>query len=59
MHGKGPPILFETMIFGGPLHEYCWRYASWDDAQAGHKAAVRKAHEAVGHRVNMTENNGT
>lgn len=41
--GKGPPLLFETMIFGGPLHEQCWRYASYDDAAIGHKMAVKKA----------------
>ena len=41
--GKGPPLLFETMIFGGPMDQGCWRYSSWDDAVVGHKAAVRKA----------------
>jgi hypothetical protein len=51
--GAGPPLLFETMIFGGPaeLDETCWRYSSWDDAQAGHAAAVRKARAAIGQRV--------
>jgi hypothetical protein len=42
---NGPPILFETMIFGGPLDSETWRYVSWDDAEAGHAAAVRKARE--------------
>lgn len=42
--GKGPPLLFETLIFGGgPLDQMCWRYLSWDDAEAGHQAAIRKA----------------
>jgi hypothetical protein len=45
--GSGPPILFETMIFGGPLDRSMWRYASWDDAQAGHNAAVGKARAAT------------
>lgn len=45
--GAGPPLLFETIIFGGPLDRYMWRYASWDDAVVGHRAAVRKAREAV------------
>jgi hypothetical protein len=49
--GGSPPMLFETMIFGGPLDEYQWRYSSWDDAETGHKAAVRKAREAVGQKV--------
>jgi hypothetical protein len=45
----GPPIVFETMIFGGPLdQERCLRrYSSWDDAEAGHAAAVRKARATV------------
>lgn len=41
--GNGPPLLFETMIFGGALDHHMWRYSSWDDAEAGHQAAVRKA----------------
>ena len=39
-----PPILFETMIFGdgGETH-YCDRYATWDEAERGHAAAVEAA----------------
>jgi hypothetical protein len=37
----GPPIIFETMIFGGPFDEYQWRYATWDEAAAGHKRLVK------------------
>jgi hypothetical protein len=55
---SGPPILFETMAFrheGRMMEDYfsgemrpvaetlCQeRYSSWDDAEIGHKAAVRK-----------------
>jgi hypothetical protein len=49
--GDGPPLLFETMIFGGPLDGATWRYVSWDDALVGHKAAVRKARAAIGQKV--------
>lgn len=45
---RGPPVLFETMISGGPLDGWYWRYSSWDDAETGHKAAVRKARVADG-----------
>jgi hypothetical protein len=38
--GSGPPILFETMIFGGVHHEYLKRYSTWEDAEEGHKRAV-------------------
>ena len=41
--GESPPILFETMIFGGEHDEDQWRYATWDEAVAGHKAACTLA----------------
>jgi hypothetical protein len=52
-HGwrDGPPILFETMIFGGPLDESQWRYSSYDDAMVGHTMAVKKARTAIGQKV--------
>jgi len=34
------PILFETMIFGGEHDQYCERYATWEEAEEGHKRAV-------------------
>ena len=37
----GPPILFETMIFGGRFDEYQERYFTWDEAIAGHEKALR------------------
>jgi hypothetical protein len=48
--GDGPPILFETLVFGGPLDGQGQRYSSWDDAQTGHRAAVRKARKAIGRK---------
>ena len=38
--GKGPPLLFETLVFGGPRDGDQWRYSTWDEAEAGHKAVV-------------------
>ena len=38
--GVGPPILFETMIFGGEHNEYQERYSTWEEAEAGHAVAV-------------------
>jgi hypothetical protein len=43
---EGPPILFETMIFNGPWNEWQERYATWDEAVAGHEEAVRIAKRA-------------
>lgn len=34
------PILWETMIFGGPLDGYQERYTSYDAAVAGHAKAL-------------------
>ena len=46
---EGLPILFETMIFPGkdkPLREeYCDRYATYDEALAGHAKAVKIAED--------------
>jgi hypothetical protein len=38
---KGTPILFETMVFSvvGTIEDM-QRYATWDDAEAGHKRIV-------------------
>ncbi len=41
--GDGPPILWETMIFGGPHDQYQDRYSSLEEAKAGHEKAVRVA----------------
>lgn len=37
---EGPPLIFETMIFGGPHNEEQWRYSTLEQARAGHAAAV-------------------
>ena len=34
--GHGPPVLFETMIFGGKHDQYQQRYCTRDEALAGH-----------------------
>jgi len=36
--GKSPPILFESMIFGGQHDGYTDRCATYDEAEAMHKA---------------------
>ena len=44
--GRGEPVLYETMIFGGPLDEEQWRYHTKDEALAGHAAALVAARQA-------------
>jgi hypothetical protein len=38
--GGGDPVLWETMVFGGPHDGYQDRYTSRQDALAGHEKAV-------------------
>ncbi len=38
--GDGPPILFETMVFDGPLADKMERYRTWEEAEAGHERMV-------------------
>ena len=38
--GEGPPIVFETMIFGGEHDGYQDRCATWVEAEAMHAKAV-------------------
>ncbi|CAL77650.1 conserved hypothetical protein [Bradyrhizobium sp. ORS 278] len=44
--GGKEPILFETMVLGGPLHHQRRPYRTWEDAERGHAAAVVQAREA-------------
>lgn len=41
-HFNGPPLLFETMIFGGEWDSYQWRYTLRAEAERGHAAIVAK-----------------
>src|ERR1700730_7109659 len=40
---SGRPLLWETMIFGGHHDSYCQRYATREEALAGHVTAVQIA----------------
>ena len=49
--GGGPPVLFETMVFGGPMEGEQERYHTWEQAEEGHAwmvARVTAAHVAAG-----------
>ncbi len=37
------PIYFETMVFGGRLDDYQWRYDTYGEAVKGHQHAVKCA----------------
>ncbi len=46
--GRGAPLLFETMVFGGPLDEEQERYADWSQAEQGHKRMVKRVRAILG-----------
>lgn len=41
------PILWETMVFGGPLNKRVCRYRSRQDAEAGHAEMVKECMDAI------------
>lgn len=38
--GNGPPLLFETLVFGGEHADHMERYATWAEAEEGHTRIV-------------------
>ena len=40
--GEGPPLLFETLVFDGPLADEMERYRTWEEAEAGHIKMVER-----------------
>ena len=43
--GEGPPVLWETMIFGGEHDDDQWRYTSRESALEGHASALKLARD--------------
>ena len=41
----GPPILFETMVFGGKFDGDMERYTTWAAAEKGHKRMVERVQD--------------
>lgn len=42
---EGPPLIFETMIFGGPHDSFQRRYSTKEEAQKGHERVVEAIRE--------------
>ena len=40
--GEGPPLIFETLVFGGPLDGEMDRYSTLEQARAGHAAMLER-----------------
>src|SRR5213075_3113938 len=45
--GNGPPVLYETMVFGGPLDREEDRYSTRDEALAGHARMVARVKDVL------------
>lgn len=52
--GKGPPVLFETMVF--PEKEICIRYCTYEEAVKGHSKMVELIRKQKGHVHAGTDN---
>lgn len=44
---EGPPVLFETMVFGGELDGMMNRYTSYEAAEDGHQEIVTKVKKTL------------
>lgn len=44
---SGPPVLWETLVFGGPLDGEMWRWTSLEDALIGHQEVCRQVAAAA------------
>jgi hypothetical protein len=45
--GGTEPMIFETMVFGGPIDGEMTRCSTWEQAEVMHKEMVAKAKEAL------------
>lgn len=41
-----PPLIFETMVFGGKFDQEMERYSTWDEALSGHQTMIEKVKSA-------------
>lgn len=46
-HDGPPPLVFETMVFGGPMNDWCERYSTWEEAEKGHQEVVDKVNQTL------------
>lgn len=43
----GPPMLFETMVFGGPLSDEQDRCSTYDEAEAMHERMCERVRQSI------------
>jgi hypothetical protein len=47
-YGGDTPVLFETLVTGGPLDDHMTRYFTWDEALLGHTSILKTLAEPTG-----------
>lgn len=45
--GKGPPLLFETLVFGGPIDQEQDRCSTWEAAEKMHELMCERVKRAA------------
>lgn len=43
----GGPVIFETMVFGGPMDGECWRYQTEDEAHIAHEVIAAEVEASI------------
>ena len=46
-YGPGPPLLFETMVFGGSLDQEQTRCSTWEEAEHMHAVMVMRVKDSM------------
>lgn len=57
-YGRGRPLLFETMVFGGEHDDYQERYHTWEEAVEGHRLACEMVDKVSVQRAQRLEDLG-
>jgi len=47
MRNNADPLIFETLVFGGPLDGEMRRYSTWAEAERGHQEVVTEVRIAA------------
>lgn len=44
---EGPPLLYETLVFGGPMDRHMERTSTWAEAEQTHERVCREVRQRV------------
>lgn len=49
--GEGPPLIFETLVFGGTLDQEMYRYSTVQQAREGHEKMLSRVRETEPEKI--------